>query len=86
MFLLQEELKIHRMKYNLLLDEELDNRENELIDLLEHKKTLKVSNHHRHSHYCHDDDNDVDGITIIIIIIITIIKKRSPKKLPLHLL
>ncbi|KAK2163683.1 hypothetical protein LSH36_75g07025 [Paralvinella palmiformis] len=41
MVLYQEELKIHRMKYNLLLEEELDNRENELVELLEHKKILK---------------------------------------------
>ena len=38
----QEELKIVRLKYSLLLEEELNNREEELMDKLEFKKEMKV--------------------------------------------
>jgi len=38
----QEELKILRLRYSLLVEEELETRENELNRTLEHKKTLKV--------------------------------------------
>lgn len=42
MVIYQEELKILRLKYSLLLEEELDNREDELNTLLEFKKDMKV--------------------------------------------
>ena len=38
----QEELKIVTMKYSLLQEEELNNREVELVELLAHKKEAKV--------------------------------------------
>lgn len=41
MVIYQEELKIQRLKCALLFEEELDNREQELLDLLQHKKQLK---------------------------------------------
>lgn len=42
MVLYQEELKILRLRYNLLLEEELETRERDLNHLLEHKKNMKV--------------------------------------------
>ena len=40
--LLQEELKILRLRASLLIEEELDTQEIELTRLVEHKKSLKV--------------------------------------------
>jgi len=42
MVIYQEELKIQRMKHSLLIEEELDNREAELNEELEHKRHLKA--------------------------------------------
>lgn len=39
----QEELKILRIRYSLLKEEEFKNREMELLDLLDFKKEMKVS-------------------------------------------
>ena len=43
MVIYQEELKILRLRYSLLLEEELNNREEELTDTLEFKKEMKVT-------------------------------------------
>jgi hypothetical protein len=43
MVIYQEELKIVRLKYALLVEDELNTREKELIRLLEHKKECKVT-------------------------------------------
>ena len=42
MVVYQEELKILRLKYSLLEEEELDNREMQLNNMIEHKKQMKV--------------------------------------------
>ncbi|XP_033756153.1 cilia- and flagella-associated protein 43-like [Pecten maximus] len=42
MVLYQEELKILRLRHNLLLEEELETRERDLNHLMEHKKNMKV--------------------------------------------
>lgn len=39
---LQEELKILRLRYSLLVEEEMETREKELNHLMEHKKAMKV--------------------------------------------
>lgn len=39
---LQEELKILRLRYSLLVEEEMETREKELNRLMEHKKAMKV--------------------------------------------
>lgn len=38
----QEELKILRLRYSLLVEEEMETREKELNHLMEHKKAMKV--------------------------------------------
>ena len=43
MVVYQEELKILRLKFSLLEEEELDNRELQLNTMLEHKKQCKVN-------------------------------------------
>ena len=43
MVVYQEELKILRLKYSLLQEEELNNRQEELTDLLQFKKNHKVT-------------------------------------------
>ena len=47
---LQEELKIFRLRYSLLVEDELETREMELNRLLEHKKVLKVIIQTKHFH------------------------------------
>ena len=42
MVIYQEELKILRLRYNLLMEEEMVTQEWELNSLLEHKKAAKV--------------------------------------------
>ncbi|XP_048745697.2 cilia- and flagella-associated protein 43-like isoform X3 [Ostrea edulis] len=42
MVIYQEELKILRLRYSLLVEEELETREKELNRLMEHKKTMKA--------------------------------------------
>lgn len=43
----QEELKILRIRYSLLKEEEFSNREMELLDTLEFKKQIKVTFYYR---------------------------------------
>ena len=43
MVIYQEELKILRLRYSLLMEEELETRERELNRTLEHKKHCKVN-------------------------------------------
>ena len=43
MVIYQEELKIQRLRYSMLVEEEFSNRERELTKLVKHKRKLKVS-------------------------------------------
>ena len=43
MVIYQEELKIQRLRYSMLVEEEFSNRERELTKLVKYKRKLKVS-------------------------------------------
>ena len=43
MVIYQEELKIQRLRYSMLVEEEFSNREHELTKLVKYKRKLKVS-------------------------------------------
>ncbi|XP_064629915.1 cilia- and flagella-associated protein 43-like isoform X2 [Lineus longissimus] len=66
MVIYQEELKIVRLKYALLVEDELNTRERELVRLLEHKKECKVLAIEAFSEARKNVDNFRDGYDILL--------------------
>ena len=60
-YALQEELKILRLRYSLLVEEELNNREEVLSDLLQFKTEMKVRKTRTRGHM-QSDQNTTDTL------------------------